>query len=66
MSESFDQDRAERAISGLLSALGEDLERDGLRDTPRREFVLRPWLEIDPEAQLTGFGAVKVLLAALN
>lgn len=31
-----------------------------------REFVLRPWLEIDPEAQLTGFGAVKELLAALN
>ena len=31
-----------------------------------REFVLRPWLEIDPEAQLTGFGTVKELLAALN
>ena len=31
-----------------------------------RDFVLRPWLEIDPEAQLTGFGAVKDLLAALN
>jgi 2-amino-4-hydroxy-6-hydroxymethyldihydropteridine diphosphokinase len=30
-----------------------------------REFVLQPWLEIDPEAQLTGFGAVKELLAAL-
>jgi len=66
MSKSFDQDRAERAISELLAALGEDLERDGLRDTPRREFVLRPWLEIDPEAQLTGFGAVKEFLAALN
>ena len=24
-----------------------------------REFVLRPWIEIDPKAQLTGFGAVK-------
>ena len=23
-----------------------------------REFVLRPWIEIDPKAQLTGFGAV--------
>jgi|GEM_PF-2351988 len=66
MSKSFDQGRAERAISELLAALGEDLERDGLRDTPRREFVLRPWLGIDPEAQLTGFGAVKELLAALN
>lgn len=31
-----------------------------------REFVLRPWIEIDPEAQLTGFGVVKELLAALN
>ena len=31
-----------------------------------REFVLRPWIEIDPKAQLTGFGAVKELLAALN
>ena len=30
-----------------------------------REFVLQPWLEIDPKAQLTGFGAVKELLAAL-
>ena len=30
-----------------------------------REFVLRPWIEIDPKAQLTGFGAVKELLAAL-
>lgn len=30
-----------------------------------REFVLQPWLEIDQEAQLTGFGAVKELLAAL-
>ena len=36
MSKSFDQDRAERAISELLAALGEDLERDGLRDTPKR------------------------------
>ena len=30
-----------------------------------RKFVLQPWLEIDPEAQLIGFGAVKELLAAL-
>jgi len=57
MSKSSDQNRAERAISELLAALGEDLER---------EFVLRPWLEIDPKAQLTGFGAVKELLASLN
>ena len=31
-----------------------------------REFVLRPWIEIDPEAHLIGFGAVKELLAALS
>ena len=31
-----------------------------------REFVLRPWIEIDPKAQLAGFGAVKELLAALS
>ncbi len=32
----FDFDRAERAVKELLLALGEDVERDGLRDTPRR------------------------------
>jgi 2-amino-4-hydroxy-6-hydroxymethyldihydropteridine diphosphokinase len=31
-----------------------------------REFVLRPWIEIDPEAHLNGFGAVEELLAALS
>ena len=32
----FDQARAERAITELLIALGEDPNRDGLRDTPAR------------------------------
>ena len=32
----FDQVRAERAITELLIALGEDPNRDGLRDTPAR------------------------------
>ena len=32
----FDQTRAERAITELLIALGEDPNRDGLRDTPAR------------------------------
>ena len=32
----FDQPRAERAITELLIALGEDPNRDGLRDTPAR------------------------------
>ncbi len=30
----FDQERAERAITELLIAIGEDPNRDGLRDTP--------------------------------
>jgi len=32
----FDQDRAERAVKELLIAIGEDPDRDGLRDTPAR------------------------------
>ena len=32
----FDQERAERAITELLLAIGEDPTRDGLRDTPAR------------------------------
>jgi GTP cyclohydrolase I len=32
----FDHERAERAIKELLLALGEDPERDGLRETPAR------------------------------
>lgn len=32
----YDQDRAERAVRELLLALGEDPEREGLRDTPSR------------------------------
>jgi 2-amino-4-hydroxy-6-hydroxymethyldihydropteridine diphosphokinase len=31
-----------------------------------RRFVLEPWLEIDPSAELPGFGSVKELLAAWN
>lgn len=32
----FDQARAERAVAELLLALGEDISREGLRDTPAR------------------------------
>jgi GTP cyclohydrolase I len=32
----FDQARAEKAITELLLAIGEDPSRDGLRDTPKR------------------------------
>ena len=32
----FDQERAEKAVRELLLAIGEDPDRDGLRDTPKR------------------------------
>ena len=31
-----------------------------------RKFVLEPWAEIDPDAELLGYGPIKELLAALN
>jgi GTP cyclohydrolase IA len=40
----MDQDRAERAIRELLIAIGEDPDRDGLKDTPAR--VARSYSEI--------------------
>jgi GTP cyclohydrolase I len=52
----FDQPRAEAAIRELLLAIGEDPERDGLRDTPAR--VARAYHEmfsglyIDPDTVL--------------
>ena len=36
MSKQFDAQRAENAITELLLAIGEDPNRDGLRDTPKR------------------------------
>ena len=32
----FDSKRAERAVKELLAAIGEDIDRDGLRETPQR------------------------------
>ncbi len=52
----FDPDRAEAAIRELLLAVGEDPERDGLKDTPKR--VVRSYRELlsgyleDPGAHL--------------
>ena len=34
--------------------------------TPERATVLRPWLDIDPDAELPGLGRVAELLAALG
>jgi GTP cyclohydrolase I len=42
--QAFDQLRAEAAVRELLVALGEDPEREGLRDTPAR--VVRAYREI--------------------
>lgn len=36
MSKNFDSERAERAVTELLHAIGEDPTREGLRDTPKR------------------------------
>ncbi|MCF2529312.1 GTP cyclohydrolase I FolE [Yinghuangia sp. KLBMP8922] len=53
----FDQDRAERAIRELLIAVGENPDREGLKDTPAR--VARSYREIfaglrqNPEDVLT-------------
>ena len=52
----FDQQRAEAAVRELLYAIGEDPERDGLRDTPAR--VARAYREMfaglytDPDSVL--------------
>ena len=40
----FDQERAEAAVRELLIAIGEDPEREGLRDTPAR--VARAYAEV--------------------
>ena len=40
----FDQERAERAVRELLIAVGEDPEREGLRETPAR--VARAYKEL--------------------
>ena len=49
MSERFDLPRIERAVTEILLAIGEDPERDGLRDTPAR--VARAYAE-----QFSGLG----------
>jgi GTP cyclohydrolase I len=40
----FDLDKVERGVRLILEGIGEDLERDGVRDTPAR--VARMWQEI--------------------
>lgn len=31
-----------------------------------REFVLKPWFAIDPEGEIPGIGAIKILLASIQ
>ena len=54
----------------IVDFAGMTLDRDGLTlPHPRaaeRDFVLRPWLEVDPDAVLTGHGRVADLLARLE
>lgn len=53
----FDHARAEKAVRELLDAIGEDVTREGLHETPAR--VARMWAEViqgsseDPEQHLT-------------
>jgi 2-amino-4-hydroxy-6-hydroxymethyldihydropteridine diphosphokinase len=54
----------------IIDFAGLRRDRDGLTlPHPRaaeRDFVLRPWLEVDPDAVLTGRGRVADLLLALE
>lgn len=66
-----DQRYASRNLDiDLIDYAGLTLSEDGLElPHPRaheREFVLRPWLEIDPQATLPGKGPVAILLSALG
>ena len=54
----------------IVDFAGIQRDRDGLTlPHPRaaeRDFVLRPWLEVDPDAKLAGQGRVADLLTALD
>ncbi|WP_182379014.1 GTP cyclohydrolase I FolE [Nocardioides sp. WS12] len=47
----FDHDRAEAAVRELLAAIGEDPEREGLRETPAR--VARAYAELTAGLRMT-------------
>ena len=47
----FDHDRAEAAVRELLAAIGEDPDREGLRDTPAR--VARAYAELTAGLRMT-------------
>ena len=55
----------------IIDFAGSDRDRARSSTLPHpraheRDFVLRPWLEVDPDAVLPGRGGVAELLAALD
>ena len=50
--DAVDPDRVERAVRELLAAIGEDVERDGLLETPRRVAAMyQELIEVDDPAR---------------
>jgi 2-amino-4-hydroxy-6-hydroxymethyldihydropteridine diphosphokinase len=74
--DAFDRQRSEvknspRTLDVDLIVLGDRRSDDDVLRLPHpraaeRAFVLRPWLDIDPEAELLGHGPVADLLAAVG
>jgi len=61
----------DRTLDLDLIAYGDVVSRDALLTLPHpraaeREFVLVPWLSLDPDAELPGSGRVDALLAQLR
>ena len=55
----FDQDKVERGVRLILEGIGEDLDRDGLRDTPGR--VARMYEEITTGLRTDPTGALQAV-----
>src|ERR671930_2538126 len=55
----FDYDKVEQGVRMILEGIGEDLERDGLRETPAR--VARMWEEITVGLRTTPADALQVM-----
>lgn len=74
--DAFDRDRATarnapRTLDVDLIVLGERVADDGALVLPHpraheRAFVLRPWLDLDPDAVIPGRGAVRDLVARVD
>ena len=74
--DAFDRQRSEvvnapRTLDVDLIVLGDRRSDDDVLRLPhpraaQRAFVLRPWLDVDPGAELLGHGPVADLLAAVG